>query len=172
MGMKIARLFFVVLAMAGLAGCGASLPSLSTGSLFGGAQAAPPVAQNDPVSRALDVGATSARAIKCGYNFDPAKLRGQFLTAETAANPDDAGKLAQIYDSAFSGVSKAVAAKGNDYCSAAKTARIKDALNRHLAGDYTPSPPEKVEQDEGLFSGWGNGSSNSSGVNSKQVFEN
>jgi hypothetical protein len=170
--MKIAALLIAASAAA-LGGCGASLPSLTTGSLFGGAKVPPPVAQNDPVSRALDVGATSARAIKCGYNFDPAKLRGQFLTAETAANPADAGKLAQVYDSAFSGVSKAIAAKGDDYCSAAKTTKIKEALNRHLAGDYTPSPPEPVEQDEGLFGGWGSsGSSDSGGVDTKHVFEN
>ena len=29
----------------------------------------------DPTSRAFQVGSTSARAVKCGYNFDPNKLR-------------------------------------------------------------------------------------------------
>ena len=38
----------------------------------------------------------------------------------------------------------------------ARRRQIKTDLARHLAGDYTPSPP-KVEQEEGLFSGWGNG---------------
>jgi hypothetical protein len=170
--MHIARLFLVALATAGFAGCGASLPSLTTGSLFGGKPAAPPVIQNDPISRAMEVGATSARAVKCGYNFDPAKLRGQFLAAETAANPADAGKLTQIYDTTFNGISKAVAAKGADYCTEAKTNRIKQALNRHLAGDYTPSPPGAVEQEDGIFGGFGSGSNSDEGVNTKQVFEN
>ena len=172
--MKTAKLCLMVLAMVSLGGCGASLPSLSTGSLFGGTSkaAATPVIQNDPTSRAIDVGATSARAIKCGYNFDPAKLKSQFLTAEAAANPDDTAKLTQVYDVAFNGVSKALAAKGTDYCSKAKTDKIKEALNRHLAGDYTPSPPEPVEQEEGLFGGGPSSSSNDTPFNNKAPFEN
>ena len=69
----------------------------------------------------MEVGATSARAIKCGYNFDPAKLKNQFLTAETAANPADAAKLLRSTILTFNGISKALAAKGADYCSKAKT---------------------------------------------------
>ena len=170
--MKIAKIFFVALATASLGGCGASLPKLTTGSLFGSKTAVAAVDRdNDPVARTMDVAATSARAIKCGYNFDPAKLKTQFLATQTAADPANAEKLTQIYDTAFNGVSKAIAEKGSDYCSAEKTERIKTALNRHLAGDYTPSPPEKVEQD-GLFSGWGSGGTSSEGVDTKRVFEN
>ena len=137
-------------------GCGASIPGLTTGSLFGGAPAKTEAAQipNDPLSRTIQVGTTAARATKCGFNFDQAKLRTQFLAAETAANPADAAKLSQIYDVSFNGVSRAVAGKGEDYCSASKTGKIKEALNRHLAGDYTPAPPEPVVEEEdsgGLF---------------------
>jgi hypothetical protein len=167
--MHLGRILFVALATSGLCGCGSSLPSLTTGSLFG-AKAAPAVAQNDPVSRAMDVAATSARAVKCGYNFDPAKLKNQYVTSETTANPADAAKLTQVYDTAFNGVSKALTEQP-DYCTAAKTAKIKQALNRHLAGDYTPAPPEPVA-DTGIFSGFGSGSSSSGGVDTKQVFEN
>lgn len=162
----------MVLATVSLGGCGASLPSLSTGSLFGGKAAAKPVIQNDPTSRAMEVGSTSARAIKCGYNFDPAKLKSQFLAAEAAANPDDTAKIAQVYDLTFNGISKALATKGADYCSKAKTDKIKEALNRHLAGDYTPSPPEPVEQDEGLFGSAPSSSSNDTPFNTKAPFEN
>ncbi|HEY8194319.1 MAG TPA: hypothetical protein VIF13_04660 [Hyphomicrobium sp.] len=171
--MNIAKIFFVALATASLGGCGASLPKLTTGSLFGGAK--PAVAavdrNNDPLTRTMDVAATSARAIKCGYNFDPTKLKNQFLATQTAADPASAEKLTQIYDTTFNGVSKAITDKGSDYCSAEKTARIKLALNRHLAGDFTPSPPEPSEPD-GIFGGWGSGSTSSEGVNSKAVFEN
>jgi hypothetical protein len=172
--MKTARLCVMVLATASLGGCGASLPSLSTGLLFGGTSkaAATPAIQNDPTSRAIEVGSTSARAIKCGYNFDPAKLKSQFLTAEAAANPADTAKLTQVYDVTFNGISKALATKGTDYCSKAKTTRIKEALNRHLAGDYTPSPPEPVEQDEGLFGSAPSASSSDTPFNSKAPFEN
>jgi len=76
----------------------------------------------------MDVAATSARAIKCGYNFDRVKLKNQFLASESAANPGEAAKLPQIYDTAFNGVSKALAGEGADYCSELKVARIKLAL--------------------------------------------
>ena len=137
-------------------GCGASLPSLTTGSLFGGAPAkpaAPPQIPNDPMSRAMQVGTTSARATKCGFNFDKVKLRTQFLSTETATNPTDAVKLGQMYDVSFNGISKAIADKGEEYCSVSKTAKIKEALNRHLAGDYTPTPPEPVVEDSSSLFG-------------------
>ena len=149
----------------GLSGCGASIPNLTTGSLFGGdaAKAAAPQPANDPTSRAMQVGTTAARAVKCGFNFDAQKLRTQFLAAEapTLTNPADAAKLNQIYDVSFNGISKAVAEQGESYCSQAKTQRIKEALNRHLAGDYTPAPPEPVADDGGLFGGFGSSSSGS-----------
>jgi hypothetical protein len=170
--MKTTRLCLTALATVSLGGCGASLPNVTTGALFGGGAAAKPAIQNDPTSRAMEVGSTSARAIKCGYNFDPAKLKNQFLTTEAAANPADSAKLAQVYDLTFNGISKALAAKGIEYCSKAKTDRIKEALNRHLAGDYTPSPPEPVEQDEGLFGSAPSSSSSDTPFNTKAPFEN
>lgn len=147
-----------------LGGCGASIPNLTTGSLFGGSSAAPaaaPQVSNDPTSRAIQVGTTSARAQKCGFNFDAVKLRTQFLATESATNPADAAKLGQVYDIAFNGVSKAVVAQSEDYCTPHKTATIKEALNRHLTGDYTPATPEPVADDGGLFGDLG--TSDSSG---------
>jgi hypothetical protein len=75
-----------------------------------------------------------------------------------------------LFRSTFKGIAKAVAAKA-DYCNEAKTNRIKQALNRHLAGDYTPSPPEPAEQEDGILN-FGSGSNSDEGVNTKQVFEN
>lgn len=170
--MQIARIIFVAFAAASLGGCGASLSNMSTGSLFGGspAKAANPIDRdNDPVERTMDVAATSARALKCGYNFDPVKLKTNFLTTQTAANPADAAKLTQIYDASFNSVTKAVSANA-DYCSAERTAKIKLALNRHLAGDYTPSPSEPKE-DDSLFGGWGGSSPDGHGADMKAIFE-
>jgi len=146
---------------AGLAGCGASIPGFSTSALT-----KPPEAQNDPTSRALQVGAVSARAIKCGFNFDPAKLRTQYLAAETATAPADADKLARIYDTSFNGVSKAISGQGEAYCTETKTAQIKDALTRHLAGDYAPPPPPPPEQG-GLFDSLGSTSDGDSDYSKK-----
>lgn len=153
---QVLKLAVSLLLCFALTACGASLPGMTTGSLFGGGSAtpaAPPQPANDPTSRALQVGTTAARAAKCGFNFDANKLRTQFLASESAAmtNPADAGKLGKIYDTGYNGISKAVASKSEDYCSALKTARIKEALNRHLAGDYTPAPPEPIADDGGLF---------------------
>lgn len=147
--------------------------SLSTSSLLGGSgNAAPPPITNTPTARAFQVGSVSARATKCGYNFDSNKLRSNFLASEAAAAPGtDQGSIQQTYDTAFSGVSKAAASK-EDYCSASKTKDIKQALTRHLAGDYTPDPPKPVEQEEGIFSGFGSSSDSSSGVKSSLPTDN
>lgn len=136
-----------------LGGCGASLPSLSTGSLFGGdAPKAAAVAQNDITSRAIQAGGTVARAQKCGFNIDGAKLREQFIAAETAASPADAAKASQLYDTAYRGVSRALSAKGEEYCSNAKTTVIKAALTRQLAGDFTPDAAAAIGGDDSMLS--------------------
>ena len=156
-----------------LAACsgGPALPSLSTGSVSGGdtatasgatagSAAAPAAAalaesavKNDPTQRAFQVGSTSARAVKCGFFFDPVKLKQQFLAAEatqgTAAA--DMAKVEKIYDISFNGISRGIAEK-QDYCSQAKSKEIKSDLTRHLAGDYTPRQTKQVAaKDEGGF---------------------
>ena len=148
----------------GLAGCSEG-SSLSTSSIFGGgtsapAAAAPAAPVSTPAARALQVGATAARATKCGYNFDANKLRSNFLAAEATQAPGaDQVTTQKTYDTAFAGVTKAAASQPG-YCSEAKTRDIKADLTRHLAGDYSPSPPKQVAQEEGgIFDGWGSGSS-------------
>lgn len=143
--------------------------SLSTSAILGGGStpaATPAAPVSTPTSRALQVGATAARATKCGYNFDANKLRGTFLAAEATQAPGaDMTNVQKTYDTAYAGVSKAAASKP-DYCSDAKTREIKADLTRHLAGDYTPAPPKPVEQEEGIFSGWGSDSGSSSSYQS------
>ncbi|MBS0250416.1 MAG: hypothetical protein JSR78_05060 [Proteobacteria bacterium] len=174
--MRNAKLILIALATFALGGCGASLPQLpTTGSLLGGSNSAKENRDpNDPVARAMGVAATSARALKCGYNFDPGKLKSQYLAYETAAAPTLGDKLSSVYDTAFNGVTKAIAAKEQeeDYCTPDRTGRIKEALNRNLAGDYSPPPSEAPEDSGGIFSGWGSNSNSTEGVNSKAVFEN
>jgi hypothetical protein len=144
----------LILGSLALAGCSAG-SSLSTGSLFGGskepiAQAAPTVATSDPTSRAFQVGTVSARAVKCGYNFDPQKLRASFMAAEVGAGAAtaDIPRIEQIYDVAFNGVTKASAADPA-YCTEARTKEIKAELARHLAGDYAPAPRKQIAADSG-----------------------
>ena len=152
----------------GLAGCSEG-SSLSTSSIFGGgnsaaaaAPAGPTAPVSTPASRALQVGGTAARATKCGYNFDANKLRSNFLAAEATQAPGaDQVTTQKTYDTAFAGVTKAAASQPG-YCSEAKTRDIKADLTRHLAGDYSPSPPKQVVQEEGgIFDGFGSSSSSS-----------
>jgi hypothetical protein len=148
----------------GLCGC-SSTTGLTTGSLFGTTEEAKPQEPaNDPPMRAFQVGTVSARAIKCGFNFDPAKLKANYLAYERSlAGPSaDLSKVEKIYDVSFNGVAKAVSSEA-DYCSAEKTKTIKADLGRHLAGDYKPSAPPKPKEEEGLFSGWGSGGSDDEG---------
>lgn len=158
-----------LLMAAAVSGCSNGSP-LTTGALFGGNSAAPPPAppqvRNDPPARAMQVGSTAARALKCGFNIDPAKLRAQYLAYESASNPapEVIAQATQVYDSAFSGVRKAVAGQGESYCSNRKTAQIKEALSRHLAGDYTPPPPEPAPVEEGLLSSGTSSGSNTEGM--------
>lgn len=141
-----------------LGGCGGS-GGLTTASLIGGgepAQAAPAPAgpaPSDPTSRALQVGATSARAGHCGFFFDPAKLKASFLAAESAkgASPEQLQKVEREYDYVRASVAKKIAGEA-DYCSDPKAREIKSDLARHLAGDFTP-PVKKEAAEDSLFSG-------------------
>lgn len=137
------------------AGC-SSGSGLTTGSLFGGSsQAAAPVAapdNNTPTGRALHVGTVSARASKCGYNFDAAALKSNYLAAEAASGlaVADLTRVEQIYDTGYRGVMNAAAGEP-DYCSSKRTAGIKSALTKVLAADYSPPPAPKSEAGGGLF---------------------
>lgn len=162
------RIMIMTLSAICLTGCGVSLPN-TTGTLFSGnkaAEKAKPESNNTVAGRAIQVGTTSARAKKCGFVFDATKLRTDFLAAESALNNDPAQlqKAEQIYDTAYRGLSKAVARKGNEYCTPAKTKKIKTALNRHLSGDFTPDPQAPKTEEEGMFSGWGGGSGSNEGL--------
>jgi hypothetical protein len=169
--MKTAGLMLALVATA-LAGCSGAT-GLTTGSLFGSEEKAVKAAPvNDPPMRAFQVGTVSARAIKCGFNFDPAKLKTNYLAYERTLSPTvDLGKIEKIYDVSFNGVAKAVAGE-TDYCTNEKTKTIKADLARHLAGDYTPSPPPKKPEEEGLFSGWGSGGSDDNGYKSTLPTDN
>ena len=127
---------------------------LDYGSILGGPEkpATPAGPVNDPTMRAFQVGTVSARAIKCGFNFDPAKLKTNYLSYERTMTPGgDLAKVEKIYDVSFNGVAKAVAGQ-SDYCSEEKTKAIKADLSRHLAGDYTPAErPKEAVDDESIF---------------------
>lgn len=150
------------------------LPSLSTGSVepqagaaaatspgvagSAGPVAAAPAPQFTPTQRTFQVASTSARAVKCGFNFDAERLKQQFLAAEAiyGGTAADMEKTQKLYDISFSGISRGIASN-EEYCSEAKTKVIKEDLNRHLAGDYNPRGNPQVatakkKQSGGFFS--------------------
>lgn len=113
---------------------------LTTASLLG-TPAKPEV--DEPTERALHSAAISARATKCGYNFNPTKLRESFLASEAAngATPEQMAKLSQSYDFTVTTVSKQIS-NPEEYCSETKTREVSAQLNKQLAGDFrAPKKP-------------------------------
>ncbi len=147
------------IAMAGCSGPSGSSSSLVTGSIFSSApktaaaaDGAPAVKPEDPATRPINVAWTSARAARCGFYFDPAKLRQSFITSQIAdgVKGDQLAKAQQSYDASFTRVSKALAGQ-ETYCDEPQVADIKANLNRHLAGDFSTAKPAKVTQTAGAF---------------------
>ncbi len=142
-----AQRLLICLVMLALVGC-SSTSDVTTGSVAGGnQQSASPVVRDDPLTRALHVGANSARAVKCGYNFNSTALKSRFMSAQAAAitDPQKMEQVNKAYDTGFNGVSKAIT-NPKTYCTPAKTKAIKVALQKNLAGDYTPPAKRRVAQ--------------------------
>ena len=172
--MKISmhRICLPLLCLLSLAACSGTAPSISTGSLFGSASAnaAPQAAANPgaaatpaaatepalrpvtPTDRVFQVAAVTARAKKCGYNFDPDRLKATYFAAEAKLGtpPTEIANLEKVYTVAYNGVSK-VANTEADYCSEKKTGEIKTDLARLLAGDFNPPPKKVVAQQDSIF---------------------
>lgn len=153
-----------VATIVGLAGCSGSGSQLTTASIFGGAKpakpatviaGAPPVAAAPgaqlaptplpPEAQPMQVALTSALAAKCGFHFNPLKLRSDVLAAEATRNPDPAqqSKLEKLYDTTHARVTLALTKKSDTCESKKQIAEIRKDLQRHLAGDFTPSPAKK-----------------------------
>lgn len=138
------------------------LPSLTTGSLFGGPEAkpaAPAAPASTPVNRAFRVGTVSARAVKCGFNFDPAKVKASWLASESQAGTpvDQMASAEKAYSVGYNGVMKAIAQK-EGYCEGDKSRDIKADLAMLLAGDYSPQPLKpRAEEDDGSLVKFGSG---------------
>ncbi len=98
------------------------------------------MAPEDPLARPIQVGWTSARASHCGFIFNPAELRANFLASEAqaGATPEQMEKIEQAYDYTIESVTATIK-DDLSYCTKERTAAIRIDLNRYLAGDYTPS---------------------------------
>jgi hypothetical protein len=169
-----------VLIAAALSGCSGG-SGVSTASILGtapappsgeavaavAAPAAPMYVPSTPTERAFQVGTVSARAAKCGYNFDQQKLKAAYMAHEIGVGTptDQMANVEKIYTVAFTGVTKASAEDPN-YCSDRKTQEIKADLTKLLAGDF--EPPKKAvvakkKDDGGIFGDWFSGEDEDSG---------
>lgn len=163
------RCTLAVLLAVALAGCSSSGNGVSTASILGSAPTPPaagaapdaggaptPVVQpSTPTDRAFHAGTVSARAVKCGYNFDAPRLKNTYLSHEASlgVSADQVSQADKIYNVAYNGVTKA-AAEDPNYCSDRKTQTIKADLGRLLAGDFEPPPKKVVAKQDGIFDGW------------------
>jgi hypothetical protein len=139
--------FGLLLVAAGLAGCGGSGAGLLTGATAASPDDPGSLKPENPMARPTVVAWTSARAQRCGFNFDPAKLRASYLAYEARQSPpDQLTKAEKVYDSAYKAIRTSVGADP-DYCTDSKSAAIKNDLTRHLAGDFKIDlpAPKKVE---------------------------
>jgi len=105
-----------------------------------------------PSMRAAQVAAVSARAAKCGYNFDPNRLKSGFLAAEMkqGSSAQDMAKIEREFDTIRAKVATSITADP-EFCNDAKTRAIKADLTRHLAGDYSIPVDQKKVIDERLL---------------------
>jgi hypothetical protein len=145
--------FGMLLVAAGLAGCGGSGSGLLTGATAAAPDAPVAPKSEDPLVRPFAVAWTSARAQRCGFNFDPGKLRTTYLASEARQSPpDQLAKAEKVYDATYKAIRANVAADP-DYCTDSKSADIKKDLTRHLAGDFKPNLPAPKKQETCGFLG-------------------
>lgn len=127
---------------------------VTTGSVLGGDPAVngdqAPTSTNDPMARPIHIGWVTARAQRCGFHFDPAKVKASYFAYESAqgATGDQLNRIQRAYDYSHSSISQRV--KGDaDYCDSKRSVEIKEHLGKVLAGDYSVPPPKQVAQKKG-----------------------
>lgn len=111
------------------------------------------ITNDNPMARPLYAAFTAARADRCGFNFDAQALRARYLAYEAQAggNSQPLPAIEKTYDQTFQKVRSGLT---EDACGDRKSAEIKAALGRQLAGDFTPNFPKPtpvVAQCGGFF---------------------
>jgi hypothetical protein len=98
------------------------------------------VKPDDPLARPIQVAWTSARAQYCGFMFDPAKLKADYLAdeAQRGADPNHMQRLTKAYDYTYESVEDTIS-EDSSYCNTERLDAIRKDLRRYLAGDYAPT---------------------------------
>jgi hypothetical protein len=158
-GRLIAGSCGLAMSLAACSGGGSEQSKLSTASILGEAPAAasadkPGITKDDPMARPVQVAWTSARAQKCGFNFDAGKLKTNYIAFEQrgGADANRLGSIDKTYDMTV-GKIKGSIGDSDTYCTDKQSAAIKADLTRHLSGNFEPNfPEEKKVADGGFFS--------------------
>lgn len=156
----------LVTAALGLTACGNG-GGVTTGSLFGSSQPKP--VTDERTERALEVAATSARASRCGYNFDPARLRYAYLAYETAqgGTPEQVAKAEKVFDYTRASLAEKIA-KEENFCTEAKTKEVKASLTKNLAGDFSATPKKVVAE---VPTGWFSAPLRNEPIDREKIFD-
>jgi hypothetical protein len=151
------------------AGCGNNASGLTTSSTD-----VPTITSQDPMARPIQVAWTSARAQRCGFYFDPAKLKASYIGYESrqaGMTTDQLAKIQVSYDTTFKSITARVSADP-DYCTDKKGSEIKVDLQRHLAGDFTPNLPKPKPVDPcGFFGCSASSSATDEKLDAKKLFD-
>src|SRR4030095_12007561 len=105
--LRFARLLTAGLLLAGAAltaGCGGHAAGLTTRRTAGDSKIP---SNDDTLARSTFVSWTSARAKRCGFFFDAAKLKASYLAYESkqGKNAGDLANIERIYDQTFKSTS-------------------------------------------------------------------
>jgi hypothetical protein len=130
---------------------------LSTASILGEAPPGtsadrPGITRDDPMARPVQVAWTAARAEKCGFNFNPGKLKADYIAFEQRGGADAArlGQIDKTYDTTVTKIKSTIGA-ADAYCTEKTANVIKADLQRHMRGDYEANFPEDKRIAEGNF---------------------
>ncbi len=154
---KPATLVMLGFGLAACSGGGTTQSNLSTASILGEAPASasgdrPGITKDDPMARPVQVAWTSARAQKCGFNFDASKLKANYVASEQRGGADTArlGNIDKTYDMTLAKIKSSIQ-EADSYCTDKQSAAIKADLTRHLGGNYEPNFPEDKKVADGGF---------------------
>lgn len=143
-------------------GCSASpLSGLTTGSTSA-AEEAPKPFVNDTDTRTTQVAWNSARAEKCGFYLDPAKLKTDYLAweQELGTEPEQIARLDQNYDGQRAMFGQRLKVQPYEsYCNPAAVSEMRTDVQRYTVGDFSARPiVRKKVKEAGIFDGWGSSS--------------
>ncbi len=122
-----ASAIILVAALIALSGCGTSSTDTAAWKMN----------ESDPLSRPVQVAWTAARASHCGFIFQPAQLRANYLNQMQRLGTPAAElrRIEEAYDYTYGSVTDTIEKESN-YCTKTKTDAIRKDLNQYLAGNF------------------------------------